>query len=208
MTSPALHRRRDLQSPLERLLDRTAIRDRQQPLVLIVGESTVQFHASLDATNADRLRLAVLTVARVRRRFTHSDHDTIQRPTLAVSVHANCHRRTRTERTDEVVVRRRTSVSAAGGQRLVDDECARADGNICPVAAGIVASGDPTIIDLHGRDRPVGAFLVSHFLPKLALILPRVNFSTQQLYFTLALTCPRQNRRTRDKRSHATTSRS
>src|SRR6266516_1540381 len=108
----------DLEAALECLLDRAAVRDREQPLALVGRERTAQLDLSFAAPNADRLRLAVLTVGGIGPHVAQSDNHVVQWPSLPHRVHAERHRRARAEGTEKVIVGSRTRVRAAGLRRF------------------------------------------------------------------------------------------
>src|SRR5262252_4885688 len=107
-------------------MDRTFLGDFDQPLPLIVRERALEIDLPVDAIESALPRVAVRTVLCPHLRVRELNANVSQRPLLAACIHRDRHRRARPEGGEQQLIRIRSGVPAAGGDRFVGYELVRA----------------------------------------------------------------------------------
>src|SRR5918996_5146336 len=118
--SSALGRARDyLCFARERLVDRTAFGDLQKAPALFVVERSLQLDLALDAVDLALLRLTVLTLLGVDPAVPETHDHPLERPALALDIHAQGHGAAAAEAREQIVIGARAGIIAADARGLV-----------------------------------------------------------------------------------------
>ena len=91
----------NLNATLQRLLHGASVRYREKALFLLVRKRTNQLEPTLETADAHLLRLAMLAVGLVHACRAELHDYALERPLLAIGVHAERHRRAGAERAEE-----------------------------------------------------------------------------------------------------------
>src|SRR5262249_52336370 len=106
----------------QRLVDRAALGDREQPRLLRVVERAFECDASLDPLDAALSALAFLAVLFVVARVGEPDLDALERPALLARIEADRHRGAGPEGGGQQVVGIGAGIPPPRRERLVADE--------------------------------------------------------------------------------------
>ena len=105
----------------------TAGGDLQEAAALGPVEIPFQPDFAPDLVEHALFRLAVLTVLGVNPRMVEADLDAIECESFPLRIHAECHRRSRAECGEQVLVGPRSAIGATEGFRFIADEAVRPD---------------------------------------------------------------------------------
>jgi hypothetical protein len=102
------------------------MRDLEEPGALLVGQLPAELKLPLNSLDVSFFRVAFSAVNGVHSRMTQAHRDVLQRPTFPSRVQRDRHRRSRSQRSQEQIIRRGSCIGAAKGERLVGNKPVRA----------------------------------------------------------------------------------
>jgi hypothetical protein len=100
-------------------MNRTPIRDREQPGPLIFTEWATEFDFPLNEIQLSLFRFTLRTILRMNLRVAQANRNVLERPLLSPRVHGDGHRGARTQRRKKEIVRAGPGRGAALRDRFI-----------------------------------------------------------------------------------------
>ncbi len=120
-------------------MNRTLVRDLEQPFLLFRVEVSHEMNLALDPVDLAFLRFAIPAIRRVNLRMSKIHRHTFERPLLGPRVHRHRHRRAGTERREKQIVGRRPRIFPADLDRFVRGQPMWTDNDLLREPRGIAS---------------------------------------------------------------------